>query len=398
MPPPEETAAISPVAVVSGIAACLATLRADPKFREEGVHKRCLSAEEWPLVRACPELFGFFFEPGGGTCVLVDALEERKAYRAVMDHLQTSALKRPPVAASQKSGGAADRRVEAVINRLLDSAVISDVGGAVEFSFSQRTQLPWRPLRPAAEAPPGRGPAGNTLIFPEADLAASIPRVFAPPKRAASLVGPLREFARKNAGVCKLDLLIAYIRQRPLDVVNSPKMMAEVTWLFFASDQADEERIMFHRTMGWLVFDAYWRRDDGNLLRSTTLLQGELAQCVVELGRYSAHRNLWKARNGKPHPRTQFLEDLQTKVSDCKGVASLLQEARPYFLREEKWTQTPTCCSCKTLRWIFERTPSALVGRLILALGRPSCAYQKRPSRGWTWPRRRGPAGTRSCC
>ena len=64
--PPEETAAISPVAVVSGIAACLATLRADPKFREEGVDKRCLSAEEWPLVRARPELFGVFLSRTGG--------------------------------------------------------------------------------------------------------------------------------------------------------------------------------------------------------------------------------------------------------------------------------------------------------------------------------------------
>ena len=169
--------------------------------------------------------------------------------------------------------------------------------------------------------------------FPPAAIEKSIPQSIPLGEKLPELVAPLKAFPSGYRGSAKQDVLFQWLRGVQPDIKNSTKLMAEILWLFFDTEDEDSRRILYSETRGWMVYDGVWVRDEPRFLRATQLLQGPFHDCIVTVLRTNRRRNAWHSTEQNRHPRVDFLLELQKKLGNHTSVQHLLGEARPYFLR-----------------------------------------------------------------
>ena len=124
-------------------------------------------------------------------------------------------------------------------------------------------------------------------------------------------------------------------------MLNSPKLMAEITWIFFYSQGEGSQRLLCAKDHGWMVYVGRWIPDEPKFLRAIPLLQGPFRDCLLEVVRLNRRRNIWRHTSTRPHPRREFLLELQKKVSSHTGAIYLFGEARPYFSRTKAFDLDP---------------------------------------------------------
>ena len=324
---------MNPLGVAEAILEKIQRFATEPQWRQEGIAPALLSSTEEKLVRCAPQLFGIIIEPVSSALLLRGTEEERDAYRGIMELFESGHEWEIAASDLRETREKHGVHVGAVLDRLLDAGEISDLGEDFQLISPPRTSFPWRPQTRPIPPPVLRSSGQHAPERPPAAMDESIPNAISSAESLPELATPLRVFSSGRRNHTKSDVIFQWLRGVQSDITNSPKMMAEIMWLFFDSEDEDSQRILYSGTHGWMVYDGVSVRDEPRLLRGTQLLQGPFLDCIVSVIRANRRRNIWRNTEERRHPRAEFLLELQKKLGNHTSVQHLMGEARPYFLR-----------------------------------------------------------------
>ena len=315
---------MNPLGVVEAILEKIQRFATEPQWRQEGIAPALLSSTEEKLVRCAPQLFGIIIEPVSSALLLRGTEEERDAYRGIMELFESGHEWKIAASDMRETREKHGVHVEAVLDRLLDAGEISDLGEDFQLISPPRTPFPWRPQTRPIPPPVLRSSGQHAPECPPAAMDESIPNAISSAESLPELATPLRVFSSGRRNHTKSDVIFQWLRGVQSDITNSPKMMAEIMWLFFDSEDEDSQRILYSGTHGWMVYDGVWVRDEPRLLRGTQLLQGPFLDCIVSVIRANRRRNIWRSAEERRHPRVEFLLELQKKLGNHTSAQRLL--------------------------------------------------------------------------
>ena len=156
----------------------------------------------------------------------------------------------------------------------------------------------------------------------------------------------LDRFAKRNPGLDRVDLMLAYVASLAEARQLSQLVRAELTYLSFRGDECP---LLFDGDSdAWFVHHKGWKLVKGSLTRVKKLLQSTLLPSMRKAVALAKTRKLFEdTKDGKMHPRMEFLVKTVACLECRESVEKLIKEAAVFFDREACFDADPMLFQCQ---------------------------------------------------